>query len=271
MAAVLALGALGGIVGSFLNVVIYRVPAGRSIVSPASACGSCGHEVRWYDNVPVLSWLVLRGRCRDCASPISVRYPLVELGAAVFFAIVAWRFASAAIAVDGGAAAAGWIELAAFLYLAAISIALAAIDLDTQRLPNVIVLPAYAVAAAAFLASAALGDGWSHLAGAAIGAVALFVVYAIPAFLRPGAMGMGDVKLAGVLGAFLGWIGADAWAVGTIAGFLIGGLVGVGFILAGRGRGARVPFGPWLLAGAWIGILAGPELATWYLGLFGLS
>lgn len=271
MAAVLALGALGGIVGSFLNVVIYRVPAGRSIVSPASACGACGHEVRWYDNVPVLSWLVLRGKCRDCASPISARYPLVELGAALFFGIVAWRFATVAIALEGGAAAAGWIELAAFLYLAAISIVLAAIDLDTQRLPNVIVLPAYAVATAAFVASAALGGEWSRLAGAGIGALTLFVVYAIPAFLRPGAMGMGDVKLAGVLGAFLGWIGADAWAVGTISGFLIGGLVGVGFILAGRGRKARVPFGPWLLAGAWIGILAGPALATWYLGLFGLS
>src|SRR3990170_2318076 len=147
VASVLAVGAgvFGSLIGSFLNVVIFRVPAGRSIVSPPSACGSCGAAIRPFDNVPVLSWLVLRGKCRDCSAPISARYPLVELGTALFFAGVAW-FVFAGLPVGASPAIANIatvLTLVAFLYFAAISVALALIDLDTHRLPNSIVLPAY--------------------------------------------------------------------------------------------------------------------------------
>jgi len=160
MAAVLAVGALGAVIGSFLNVVVYRVPRGLSVARPRSACGSCATTIRWYDNIPLVSWLVLRGRCRDCAAPIAVRYPLVELGTAVLLGVVAWRFlpdAFAATAAPG--VVAGILQLVAYLYLAAISVALAVIDVETQRLPNPIVLPAYIVGLAMLGAAAVLaGD-----------------------------------------------------------------------------------------------------------------
>src|SRR6478752_7715383 len=134
----------GLLIGSFLNVVVYRLPAGRSIVSPPSACGSCGTEIKPYDNIPVVSWLALRGRCRTCRSAISVRYPLVEAATAGAFALVAWWFWAGPQAPAAGgtqALVAGLLTLMAFLYLTAITIALALIDLDTHRLPNAIVLP----------------------------------------------------------------------------------------------------------------------------------
>ena len=270
MVATFALGVFGSIIGSFLNVVIYRVPAGRSLMRPASACGSCGHEIRWYDNVPVISWVLLRGRCRDCSAPISVRYPLVELGSAVFFALVAWHFLPAVLTAPDAASAVGaGIQLAVYLYLAAISIALALIDIDVKRLPNSIVLPAYVVALVALTASAAATGDWVALGRAAIGMGALGLFYFLLA-LVPGAMGMGDVKLAGVLGAFLAWLGWGEFLVGVIAGFLAGGIAGVVSLLRGR-RKVQIPYGPFLLGGAWCGILVGAPLLAAYLGLFGLT
>lgn len=275
MVVVAALGVLGTVIGSFLNVVVYRVPRGLSVVSPPSACGSCGHPVRPYDNVPLVSWLVLRGRCRDCSAPISARYPLVELGAAVAFALVAWRFTTelpAAVATGSGPAiAAVALELVAFLYLAAVSIALALIDLETRRLPNVLVLPTYAVGAVLLTAAAALGGQWAHLASAGVGLAGLGLGYLLLAIARPGGMGLGDVKLAGALGLYLGWLGPETLAVGSIAGFLLGGGAGLVLLLRGAGRRATIAFGPWLLAGAWVGILAGPAIAGAYLSAFGLT
>lgn len=268
----LLVGGFGALVGSFLNVVVYRVPAGRSIVSPPSACGACGHQVRPYDNVPVLSWLLLRGRCRDCSAPISVRYPLVEIAGALAFGVVAWWFLPAVLAADGALAlVAGVLQLVAFLYLAAISIALVLIDLDTRRLPNVIVLPAYAVGAALLGTAGALTGAWASLALAAIGMVALGGAYLALALVRPGGMGMGDVKLAGALGLFLGWLGLPELLVGAVAGSILGGLFGVALLIAGRARSSTIAFGPWLLAGAWVGILAGDPIASGYLALFGLG
>lgn len=274
MAAIAVLGVLGTLIGSFLNVVVYRVPRGASIVAPPSACGSCGHEVRPYDNIPLVSWLVLRGKCRDCAAPISVRYPLVELAGAIAFGVVAWVFVPNVIAAFSAGAVVGGIAavlvLLAFLYLAAISIALALIDLDTRRLPNVLVLPMYVVGAVLFTGAAAVSGQWQHLASAGVGLVGLGLCYLLLAVARPGAMGMGDVKLAGALGLFLGWLGPDTLAVGAIAGFLLGGGAGVVLLLRGAGRMSSLAFGPWLLAGAWVGILAGPAIATAYLGVLGL-
>lgn len=273
MALVLGLGVLGTLIGSFLNVVVYRVPAGRSIVSPPSACGACGHPVRAYDNIPVLSWMLLRGRCRDCGARISARYPLVEFGTAVLFGVVAWRFLPGVLAAPTTAAtASAVVVLVAFLYLAAISLALALIDLDVARLPDAIVLPAYAVGPALLgTASLLVGDPWT-LARAAAGAGILAAVYLTLAVVRPGGMGSGDIKLAGVLGFFLAWLGWDALAVGCIAGFLLGGAFGVALIALRKARRrTAIPFGPWMLAGAWVGILAGAPLAYWYLSLFGLG
>lgn len=265
-------GAFGTFIGSFLNVVIYRVPRGASVVAPPSACGSCGHEVRPYDNIPVVSWLLLRGKCRDCAAPISLRYPLVEIAGAVAFGLVAWRFLPEVFAAVGTAAVvAAVLQLLAYLYFAAISIALALIDLDTHRLPNVLVLPAYLVGLALLGAAAVLTGAWQALAIGVLGALALGGFYLVLALVRPGGMGMGDVKLAGVIGLFAGWLGVPELLVATIAAALLGGLAGVGMLIAGRGRRAALAFGPWLLAGAWIGILVGAPLAAAYLSLFGIT
>ncbi len=272
MALALLVGAFGSIIGSFLNVVVYRVPLGRSIVAPPSACGTCGHEVRPYDNIPLVSWFVLRGKCRDCAAPISVRYPLVELGGAVLFGAVAWRFLPELLEPAGALAlAAAVTQLVAYLYFAAISLALALIDLDTRRLPDVIVLPSYLVGAVLLTGAALLGGGWPQLLTAAFGMLGLGGVYLALALVRPGGMGMGDVKLAGLTGLMLGWLGIPELLVGGISGFLLGGLFGVVLLLAGRGRRTAVAFGPWLLAGAWLGIFAGGPIAVGYLTLFGIT
>jgi len=190
----------------------------------------------------------------------------------VFFGLVAWHFLPALLAGESAAAiAAAALELGAFLYLAAISVVLAIIDLDVRRLPNAIVLPAYVVAAVLFTAAAALSGRWDSLFIAALGSVIAGVAFLVPAIIRPGAMGMGDVKLAGVLGAFLGWLGWNAWATGFMVAFLAGGVFGLVLIALKRGGKTAIPFGPWLLGGAWVGILAGDAIVAGYLGLFGLD
>ena len=274
MTAVIGLsGLLGVAIGSFLNVVIYRVPRGRSVVSPPSACASCGVAIRPYDNIPLISWLVLRGRCRDCKAPISVRYPIIELITGVVFTAVSIRPAIA-LAEAGSVAdvVAAVLVLLAFLYLAAIGVALAAIDFDTSTLPNVIVLPAYLVGVALFGVHAVIvGDATGLLRGL-VGGGALLISYFVIALIRPGGMGMGDVKLAGVLGLYLGWLGWGSLAVGSFAGFLLGGIVGVVLLATGRAkRGSGIPFGPWMLLGAAVGILFGENLWAGYLALVGLE
>lgn len=257
VALVLAVGVIGLLIGSFLNVVVWRVPRGESVVNPPSACPRCGHTIRARDNVPVLSWLLLRGRCRDCGEPISARYPWVELGTGVLFALTAW-FAGPT-----------WI-LPALLYLAAISVALALIDIDTKRLPNAIVLPAYPVALV-LLTLASWNPGgesdWSALLRAVLGGAVLYAVYFVTVLVYPAGMGFGDVKLAGVLGLYLGWFGWGALFVGWFAAFLLGGLFSVGLLVLGRaGRKSGIPFGPWMLLGAAVGIVAGQPLWDWYIG-----
>lgn len=248
----------GAVIGSFLNVVIWRVPRGESVVAPPSACPACHHRIRSRDNVPVLSWLLLRRRCRDCSAPISRRYPLVELLTAVLFALVALRFA------DGPTFAA----VPAYWYLAAIGVALTMIDLDTHRLPDAIVLPSYPVLAV-LLALASWGAGdFGALLRALIGGVGLFLLYFIPLVIRPGGMGWGDVKLAGLLGAGLAWLGWGSLVVGGFAAFLLGGSFAVGLIVTRQaGRTTPVPFGPWMVLGAAVGIAWGEPLWDAYLGL----
>ncbi|TFH69547.1 prepilin peptidase [Cellulomonas sp. HD19AZ1] len=251
---------LGLGVGSFLNVVIWRVPRDESVVRPPSACPSCGRPIAWYDNVPVVSWLVLRARCRRCGARISARYPAVEAVTGALFV--------------GTAAVVGWnLALPAFLYLAAISVALAVIDVDVRRLPDAIVLPSYPVAGA-LLALGAWTPGVGYDGGAvlraAVGGAALFALYLVLVLAKPGGMGLGDLKLAGVLGLYLGWVGWGALAVGTFAAFLLGGVFGLVLMAVGRaGRKSQVPFGPWMLVGAALGVAVGEPLAGWYLAVLG--
>jgi leader peptidase (prepilin peptidase)/N-methyltransferase len=245
---------LGLAVGSFLNVVIYRLPRGESLVRPGSHCPHCGHAVRNRHNVPVLGWLLLLGRCADCKTRVSARYPLVEAGTAALFVAVAVRFG------------ASW-ELPAYLYLAAIAVALAAIDLDVMRLPDKIVLPSYLVALALLTPAVIAEHSWAAATRGLTGAILLFAFYFVLAVL-PRGMGGGDVKLAGLLGLYLGWLGWSSMVIGAFAGFLIGGLAGVVLMLLRRaGRRSRIPFGPAMLAGAFLAVFAAPAIADWYTSL----
>jgi leader peptidase (prepilin peptidase)/N-methyltransferase len=257
--AVLA-GVLGLAIGSFLNVVIYRVPAGESIVHPPSRCPSCGATIRNRHNVPVIGWLVLRGRCYDCHAPIRPRYPIVELITGLLFFAVTWRV----LALDLPAA------VPAYLYFAAIGIALTMIDVDHKRLPDKIVLPSWAVVAALLtLASVKTGD-WGALGRAGIGAAGLFALYFALAFIYPAGMGMGDVKLAFVLGGVLAYLSWRAFGVGAFGGFLLGSLGGVVLMASGRGgRKSAIPFGPYMIAAALLAIFVAHPVAQAYLNLIG--
>lgn len=246
---------LGLVVGSFLNVVIWRVPRGESVVSPPSACPGCGSPIRARDNVPVLSWLVLRARCRACNARISSRYPLVEAATAVVFVLVVLRFGVSAV-------------VPAYLYLGAIAVALALIDIDVKRLPNAIVLPAYVVLPV-LLAFGSWGEGdWDALVRAAIGCATLYAFYFVAMIAYPGGMGFGDVKLAGVLGLALGWAGWGALIVGAFGAFLLGGVFSIGLLATRRaGRKSGIPFGPWMIVGAAVGVGYGEQLWSTYLDL----
>lgn len=250
-----SLAVLGLLVGSFLNVVIWRVPRKESVVRPRSRCPQCGHEIRGRDNVPVLSWLLLRARCRDCGARVSARYPLVELLTASLFALMGWHFGL-------------HLVLVAYLYLATVAVALALIDVDVHRLPDVLVLPSYPIAAV-LLTIGALGVHQPYnLARAAMGGAALFMLYAVLWFAYPAGMGLGDVKLAGVLGMYLGYIGWGALAVGAFLGFAYGAVVGITLMALHRaGRKSKIPFGPFMLAGAITAVLVGAHIATSYVGL----
>lgn len=251
---------LGLAVGSFLNVVVHRVPVGESVVSPPSRCPGCSSAIRPRHNVPVLGWLLLRGRCADCAAPISPRYPVVEATTAALFVAVTAQIAKLDLAP----------ALPAYLYLAAAGLALALIDVEHHRLPDAIVLPSYVVVAVLFLAaSAGTGDWWA-LARATIGGAALYGCYFTTALAYPGGMGFGDVKLAGVLGAVLGYLSWSTLVVGAAAGFLLGAFVGVPVALArGGGRRSAIPFGPFMIAGALLAVFVAQPVAHAYLHLIG--
>jgi leader peptidase (prepilin peptidase)/N-methyltransferase len=232
--------------GSFLNVVAARLPLRRSLVSPGSACMDCGHEIAWYDNVPVLSWLLLRGRCRACGVRISARYPAVELAAGLLVPACFWKFG-----LTGSAAVASFFCLAL--------VAVSATDIEHRIIPNRIVLPAAAIVLAA---NTALHPSpvWAL---AALGASGFLLAAALA---YPRGMGMGDVKLALLMGAALGKSVSAAMMIGMVAA-LIPGL----YLLARHGSAARkmrIPFGPFLALGSVVGLFAGPWLLQQYWSLF---
>jgi leader peptidase (prepilin peptidase)/N-methyltransferase len=253
-AAVLA-GLLGLAFGSFANVVIHRVPRGESLVRPGSRCPACGAPIRWYDNLPVAGWLLLRGRCRACRAPISWSYPAVELAMGALWALVTLRLVAAGL---------GW-AVPAYLALTFICVVLAVIDARTRLLPNRITYPAFPVMLSLLLlASVGLGD-LGRLGRGLLAAIAVGGLFLVLALISPGGMGLGDVKLAPTLGLALGWLSWGAVAVGVFAGFLLGGLAGlVAIALLGLTRKSLLPFGPWLVTGALLGVLAGADVAAWY-------
>jgi leader peptidase (prepilin peptidase)/N-methyltransferase len=241
-------GLFGLAIGSFLNVVIYRVPRNESIVSPRSACPSCGAQIRERDNIPVLSWVLLRGRCRDCHAPISVQYPIVELMCAGLFAGTAAKFGRS------------W-DLPAFLVLFAGLLALSVIDIERMLLPKRIVYPlTLAVTGLLVLAAAATGK-WHHLAVGGICAAGWFAVFLAMNLLSPRLLGFGDVRLAPVLGMSLGWLGVGYVLVGFFAANVIGAVVGIALIASNRmGRRDRIPYGVFLSLGTAVAVFAGSEL-----------
>jgi leader peptidase (prepilin peptidase) / N-methyltransferase len=239
----------GAAVGSFLNVVAHRLPLGLSIVRPRSACPACGVPIASYDNVPVVSWVWLRGRCRSCGTGISARYPIIEALTACLFAAVALRADSPA-------------ELWPGLAFVAMLVAVAAIDLEHRIVPNRILAPAALAALVLWAATDPDRIPQNLLAGLIAGTFLL--VFAV---VYPAGMGMGDVKLAAVMGLYLGRSVAPA----LFMGFAAGALVGVGIMVA-RGASARkraIPFAPFLAAGAVVGQLFGNEIVDWYLNLSG--
>jgi leader peptidase (prepilin peptidase)/N-methyltransferase len=248
-------GLVGLAVGSFANVVIHRVPRRESVVRPGSRCPACATPVAWRDNLPLLGWLALRGRCRSCRAPIPVRYPLVELGMGLLWFVVTLRLVSAGL---------GW-AVPAYLALAFFCLTLAVIDATTRLLPNRITYLAFPVVLGLLLvASVGLGD-LGRLVRGLLAAVAVGAFFLLLALISPRGMGLGDVKLAPTLGLALGWLSWGAVAFGVFAGFLLGGLAGLAAIaLLGLTRKSLLPFGPWLVTGALLGVLAGADVAAWY-------
>jgi leader peptidase (prepilin peptidase)/N-methyltransferase len=248
MGAVLA-GVLGAIVGSFLNVVAYRLPRGESLSHPPSRCPHCGQPIKPYDNIPVLSWLLLRGRCRHCKEPISWRYPLVEAGTGILCALVVLVKGADEDAIIG-------------IVLVLLLVPVTLIDLDHHLIPNKITYPG-AVLGIALVAVLETDSLVEHLVAAA-GAGGFLLVAAI---VQPRGMGMGDVKLAFVLGVYLGRAVVPAIFVALIAGALVGALI-IARMGVAKGRKAGIPFGPWLSLGGVVGLLVGDEIVDWYLDTF---
>ena len=249
-AGVLIAGMMGLIVGSFLNVVIYRLPLGQSLATPPSRCRNCGYTLRWFDNIPVFSWLFLGGRCRQCGAGVSMQYPAVEVITSVLFMLVILLTPPGPL-------------VASRLLLVCILIALFGIDLEHQILPNVITLPGIVIGVAFSLIAP---PGWKEaLIGVLIGGGALYAIaWGYYLWRREEGMGMGDVKMLAMIGAFLGW---KAVLVTLVLSSFVGAFVGVGMMAAQRTTMKyALPFGTFLALGAVVAMFAGEPLVAWYAG-----
>ncbi len=245
-------GVFGLLVGSFLNVCIYRLPRGTSIVWPASACGSCQRELRWFENIPLVSWAVLGARCARCKAPISLQYPLVEAITGLLFVIIAATTPIGPL-------------LAARLIFACALVVLFGIDLEHQILPNVITLPGTVVGVAFSLVAP---PGWrASLLGVLLGGGVLYAIaWAYYAVRKEEGLGMGDVKMLGMIGAFLGW---QSVLLTLVLSSLSGALIGLAMISVQRGSMKyALPFGTFLAIGALVAMLGGQPIIDWYLGFY---
>ena len=243
-------GLFGACIGSFLNVVIYRLPLGQSIVSPPSRCPKCGYRLQWYDNVPIVGWVLLGGRCRKCRNAISIQYPLVELITALLFVLVVWLTPPGPL-------------LATRLLLVCILIVLFGIDLEHQILPNSITLPG--IVAGLLLSLIAPPGLRDALIGVVVGAGILYAIaWGYYLWRREEGLGMGDVKMLAMIGAFLGW---KAVLVTLVLSSFSGAVIGVALIAAQRGSMKfALPFGTFLAIGAVVAMFAGEPLVNWYAG-----
>lgn len=244
--------AFGAIVGSFLNVCTYRLPRDRSVVWPASACPRCGRPLAWYENIPMVSYLALGGRCRTCRGPIAARYPIVEALTAVMFALAWWHYGPGAL-------------FASRMVLGCALIVLFAIDLEHHLLPNVVTLPGIV---AGFAFSLVTEPGWfASLAGILLGGGALFgIAEAYYRVRHEEGLGMGDVKMLGMIGAFLGW---KLMIVALMVASLSGSIIGVLLIITKRGTMKyALPFGTFLAIGAASAATFGSALLDWYMGFW---
>ena len=243
---------LGLAVGSFLNVVIHRLPRGGSVVHPPSSCPGCGYQLRWYDNIPILSWATLRGRCRKCRAPISIRYPIVEILTMVMFLLHLWMF--------------GWTLLMGVRVIFATAlIALFAIDLEHHLLPNAITLPGIAVG---LIFSLIVPPGIKDaLLGTLLGGGVLWAIgEAYYRYSGQEGMGGGDVKMLAMIGAFLGWkLVLVTLVLSSVAGSLIGLLV---IAIRRGGMKYALPYGTFLALGALAASLVGEQIVAWYVGFY---
>jgi leader peptidase (prepilin peptidase) / N-methyltransferase len=235
-------------IGSFLNVVIYRLPRRESLARPSSHCPNCNTAIKWYDNVPVVSWAVLRGRCRSCAEPIALRYPIVEAITGVGFAVSAWRFGIT------------WQALVGCIFVAAL-VAVAFIDYDEMIIPDTIVLPGAVVGLAASIGLDP--ERWWVYLVSAVGCAFFFLVLVL---LWPGGgMGMGDAKMGLFLGAFLG----PRVLVAVFVAFLLGSIVGIYLLVVKKAtRKTKVPFGPFLAMGGALALYVGQTLIDAYTSIY---
>jgi leader peptidase (prepilin peptidase)/N-methyltransferase len=248
----------GAVSGSFLSVVAYRVPRGESFVSGRSRCPQCGATIAARDNIPIVSWLLVRGRCRSCDEPISPRYPLIEIGTGLAFAGVVLVYLDG---VHGLASGPDGLGLAAGLVFVSILVAVTLTDLDLRVIPNHLLIAGAVIGIPLVL----LADP-SSAAERAIAALAAGGGLLLVALAYPRGMGMGDVKLAGLMGVYLG----NAVAPAILVGFLAGSMVGVALLLrhGSAARKAAVPFGPFLALGGLVGLLAGEAVVDWYVDSF---
>lgn len=251
LALLVAAAMIGLVIGSFLNVCIHRLPRYESIVWPGSHCPRCNHQLAWYDNVPVVSYLTLGGRCRYCRERIAVRYPLVELVTAVMFVTFVHLYPP------------GWLLASRLLFGCAL-IVLFVVDLDHKILPNVITLPGIVVG---FLFSFVAPPGWlSSLIGIFVGgAIPLAIAWSYEKLRGHEGLGMGDVKMLAMIGAFIGW---PLMLLSLVLASLVGSVVGLGFIAAGKGARYALPFGTFLALGALTAVVAGDAVIAWYLSYY---
>ena len=246
-------GLIGSLFGSFANVAIHRVPLGRSVIKPRSACPSCATTLSGIENIPVVSYVALRGRCRHCRARISPRYPLVELLTAAVWVAIALKI--------------GWNpELPAYLIFGTALVILSAIDLDVRRLPNTVLAWASLVGAVLFAFATAVRGDVTPLVRGLEGALAYGVPMLVIGLISPAGMGMGDVKFAPYLGFHLGWLRLGFVPVGAFLGFFFGAVIGALLMAIGRaGRKTRIPFGPFMALGAFVCILAGDTILRIWL------
>jgi len=253
------IGLLGLMIGSFLNVVIYRVPRGESVMFPASHCTACKTPLKPWHNVPVLSWLALRGRCATCRVAISPRYLLVEAGTAVLFVAITLRLGLSA-------------QLPAYLYLAAAGITLLMIGVDLHQLPNTIVLPSYVVSVLLLMPAGAVHGSMSPAVRAVIGMVALWAIVFALAIAFPTGMTFNDANLAGLVGLYLGWLSWSALVIGGFGAFLIGGFGGATLLVTGRTTpGTAVPFGSCLIVASTLAVFVAVPVSNWYGAMLAIA